>query len=102
MRSRRSAAKLLLFLFAERRRCRCPSVVLRLACVDSPFPARLLGSVTRLLVKPRRIRTPCVFAVRLRRPRLFALLFAGRPILHGLDADAVFLVGTADARCEAA
>src|SRR5258705_5235247 len=59
-------------------------------------PMRLLRIVTRLLVNPRPVRTLSLFAVRLRRPLLFANLLARRCIAERLDTDVVFLVGAAD------
>src|SRR6476646_9468022 len=99
-RSRRSAAKLLLFLLAEFRLCRRSVLMPRLSRVGLLASIPPFGIVMRLLVKRRLVRGLCVFAVRLRRPFLLANSLArgilARRIFHRLDADIVFLVGTTD------
>src|SRR3954465_1130319 len=93
--SRRSAAKLLLFLLSELGLCSRSILMPRLSRVRLLAPIPPFGIVMRLLVKRRLVRGLCVFAVRLWCPFLFANLLARR-VFHGLDADVVFLVGTAD------
>src|SRR5438874_13583379 len=93
---RRSAAKLLLFLLSESGLRRRSTFMPRLSGMSRPVPMRFLRIVTRLLVKPRPVRTLSLFAVRLRCPLLLANLLTRRCIADRLDTDVVFLVGTPD------
>src|SRR6185436_2694809 len=75
-RSRRSTAKLLLFLVSECGLRRCRIFMPRLSRVRLLAPIPPFGIVMRLLVKRRLVGGLCVFAVRLWRPFLLANLLA--------------------------